>query len=218
MKLEICLLLLSAVGVCQNLKPTTPSRLTQVKADGVGRELRTLLVTDFPIGMGYSHPRMGGGIAGDIFIKRFWFSGESRLLWAGKIDGGPGFTYTNEGTANLGTKKNFYIGGGALWTVTRVRDYSKSAYHPVIQAASRLHFGKSSRISLVVVRFTGEGSDRRNHYREIGGSIRVPMAQRFNFEPYCGVSHFHATDNPGDKRVGFEARLTLSFQLKGRIE
>lgn len=224
-QIGICVLLLSTIGVCQNADvapsaaPENSGRVGNARVTNHSDpELRLGLVTDFPVGTGYSHPRIGGEINGDIFTNHFWFSGGSRLLWAGKVDGGPGFTFTNEGTANLGIQKNVYLGGGALWTITSVRDYSKSALHPLVQAGARFRLGKTDRLSLLLVRYTAAGTDRRNNYREIGGIFRVPLGRRMTLEQSSGVSLFHATDNSLDERVGFDMRWTLSYQLRGRHE
>ncbi len=113
----------------------------------------------------------------------------------------------------MGLGSNIYLGGGGLWTISSVRDYTKGAFHPFAQVGKRFHVGKADRFSLFAFRYLAAGTDRRNGYREVSGTLRLPFSKRAVLEQSYGFSMFHGTDNPVDKRVGFDARWTLSYEV-----
>lgn len=178
---------------------------------GHAQELRVGPVTTLPVGLGYSHPQVGGTIAADLAVGRLWITGQGIFQNAGKQDGeGEGFQVSTLGVGSVRIYRGLFLGGGVASSYLKVQAYDKSALRPLFQVSGW------NRGKLFYVRLIVPGDDHRNHLAELGGGVRLPLSRGWVFEPYWGVDHFTGTDKPQEKHLGMQARVTLTKTL-GRL-
>jgi hypothetical protein len=173
------------------------------------KDFRVGVPVNYTANAGYTAPSIGMSLNSDIRAKGLWFATSGKALYSSKQDGGKGVTWGGEGRIHVSVGKQTYVGGGILWSELRVEQYTKNAYHPVVEVGKFFKFN-DTRDSLVFGRYILSGNDNRNRVREITSGVRLTLPNKFNFEPEYGVMLFHYTDNPHDKRIGIVMQVTLS--------